>query len=101
MNKKQLILDTFIKNPKTNWDVFGYENSIHPSHISRVISDYKRDISVIKEIGCVKSLGYENIYYLVCDDQEKVLEVHDNKIVNDVVLTEFEKLWLEINFKIT
>ena len=92
-NKKQFIIDQYIKDKNTDFEKFELDNS----YVWRTIEDYKRVISTTYEVLITKSLGLKNTYYIFADDEEKVLQVEDNIIMNPNKLTEYEVRWLEIN----
>ena len=92
-NKKQFIIDQYIKDKNTDFEKFELDNS----YVWRTIEDYKRLISTTYEIFCVKSLDLKGIYYLFVDGEEKVLQVENNIVMNSDNLTEYEIRWLEIN----
>ncbi len=92
-NKKQFIIDQYIKDKNTDFEKFELDNS----YVWRTIEDYKRLISITYEIFCVKSLDLKGIYYLFVDGEEKVLQVENNIVMNSDNLTEYETRWLEVN----
>ena len=92
-NKKQFIIDKWLKDKNTDFEQFELDNS----YVWRVLENYKRFISTTYEIFCVKSLDLKNTYYIFADDEEKVLQVEDGIIMNPNKLTEYEVRWLEIN----
>ena len=92
-NKKQFIIDQYIKDKNTDFEKFELDNS----YVWRTIEDYKRLISTTYEIFCVKSLDLKGIYYLFVDGEEKVLQVENNIVMNSDNLTEYETRWLEVN----
>ena len=98
-NKKQLIIDAYVSNPTIDLAKFAEDNYIHPSHVSRVIREFKDFLEVSYEIGIAKSMDIEKpfTYYLFSGDEEKVLEVDDGIIKNDVLLTDYERSWLQLN----
>ena len=98
-NKKQLIIQAYVENPTIDLDKFAEDNYIHPSHVSRVIREFKDFLEVSYEIGIAKSMDIEKpfTYYLFAGDEEKILEVDDGVIKNDVNLTEYERCWLQLN----
>ena len=92
-NKKQFIIDQYIKDKDTDFEQFEFDNS----YVWRVLEDYKRQIGTTYEIFCVKSLDLQYTYYLFIDGEEKTLRVEDGVIINCEVLTDYEKCWLDIN----
>ena len=92
-NKKQFIIDQYIKDKNTDFEKFELDNS----YVWRTIEDYKRLISTTYEIFCVKSLGLQQTYYLFIDGEEKTLRVEENTIINCETLTDYEIRWLELN----
>lgn len=92
-NKKQFIIDKWLKDKNTNFDKFELDSN----YVWRVIDDYKKQITISYQIGCAKSFDLKNIYYIFVDDEEKTIEVRDNFIINFKILTEYELRWLELN----
>ena len=92
-NKKQFIIDQYIKDKNTDFEQFELDNS----YVWRVLENYKRFISTTYEIFCVKSLDLKGIYYLFVDGEEKTLKVEENTIINCEILTDYEIRWLEVN----
>ena len=92
-NKKQFIIDQYIKDKDTDFEQFEFDNS----YVWRVLEDYKRLISTTYEIGCALSEDLLNIHYLFANGEEKTLKVEDGVIINCEVLNEYEIRWLDIN----
>lgn len=92
-NKKQFIIDKWLKDKNTDFEQFELDNS----YVWRVLENYKRFISTTYEIFCEKSMGLKGTYYLFVNGEEKVLEIEDNIIINSDKLTDYEIRWLEIN----
>lgn len=92
-NKKQFIIDQYIKDKDTDFGQFEFDSS----YVWRVLEDYKRHIETTYEIFCVKSLDLQYTYYLFIDGEEKTLRVEENTIINCNTLTDYEIRWLEVN----
>lgn len=92
-NKKQFIIDNWLKDKNTDFEQFELEKS----HVYRVIEGYKKLISTTYEIFCVKSIDLKGVYYLFVGGEEKTLHVEDGIIMNSGNLTDYEVRWLEIN----
>ena len=92
-NKKQFIIDQYIKDKNTDFEKFEFDNS----YVWRVLEDYKRQIETTYEIFCVKSLDLQYTYYLFIDGEEKTLRVEENTVINCEILTDYEIRWLELN----
>ena len=92
-NKKQFIIDQYIKDKNTDFEQFVFDNS----YVWRVLEDYKRQIGTTYEIFCAKSLDLQYTYYLFIDGEEKTLRVEENTVINCEILTDYEIRWLELN----
>lgn len=99
-NKKDFIIQQYIKNPHLDLTKLARDNYIHPSHISRTVNQFKESITNVYPIYCVNSLSEENTKYLFANDNERKLVIKNNVIINDVTLTDYEKVWLGINERI-
>jgi len=99
--KKEFIIKSYLDNPSMNFQDFATENMIHYSHVKRTVNNLKRQLSVIYPIYCEKSLDLPNVYYIFTQGEEKKITVKNNIIQNKVLLTDYEKLWLMINKRIT
>ncbi len=100
-NKKGFIINEYVKNPHIDLTKLAEDNNIDYSHVTRTIGEYKDMLTVKYPIFCEKSLSEDNIYYLFVAGEEKKIEVDENQVINDVALTDYEKVWLLINKGIT
>jgi hypothetical protein len=96
-NKKDFIIENFVKNPKMDLHKFSEDNLLNINQVNRVIKEYKQNLTVNYPIYCIKSLDLQDVYYLITEGEEKKLEVSSGIIKNNVSLTRYEKYWLTIN----
>jgi len=97
INKKQFIIDSYLKNKSLDFDKFAEYNCINSSYVTKVITEYRKEISTSYPIFCEKSLDLSGVYYLFSDGEEKKIEVVNDIIEQPNNLTDYEKKWLEVN----
>ena len=96
-SKKDFIIQEYIKNPNLDLTQLAEDNYIHHSHVMRTVSEFKESITKVYPIHCVNSLSEENTKYIFAKDTERKIIIKNNTITNKVVLTDYEKVWLQIN----
>ena len=99
-NKKEFVIQEYLKNPNLDLSELANKNNICYSHVTRTVKQFKSFMSIVYPIFCEKSLSECGVYYLFAEREEKKIKTVKNYITNDPDLTDYEKRWLEINKQI-
>lgn len=99
-SKKQFIIQKYIESQNIDPYKLAEDSYIHPNYVKRVIREFRELSSVIYPIFCENSLSEVGVYYLFVEGAEKKIQTKNNRVINKVDLTDYEKFWLQLNKRI-